>query len=361
MYAMKNEVKKDFRKGYKKFVAVGLVVMVLIGSFHSSAGILEVFAVTNSATAKTVTTEIAPTIRMGDNSPMIRDEFLKWANQRGIRHLNIDGRIYPAGIFFNGNSGKSFSYGELNGAILYISPRLGVVSESRIIFIQEMPCEIEIYRNRREFTPIIFTSPTPIHFSYNELAIMIENVPHKNPMDVRSAIILPNRRLTEYELAEWIAEYNEMGGATALELAVIQEVNRVRANYGLHPLALDPALMLSARLKAQEFGDLQYFDHYSPVHGTVTDAALMFGFEGWGTAEAISLSGSNSRGVPVFRSNAERVVGGQLASTRGHRDNLLHPRAYSVGFGAFFSPNSTGRNGNLNYAFYVVTKFGFFD
>ena len=95
----------------------------------------------------------------------------------------------------------------------------------------------------------------------------------------------------------------------------------------------------------------------SPVHSTPTTAARMFGFEGSGVSETFTQSGSN--GAPEFRTNAERIVGGMLASTRGHREILLNPNLYSVGFGAFFSPYSTGRNGNMTHMFYFVTKFGF--
>jgi uncharacterized protein YkwD len=150
-----------------------------------------------------------------------------------------------------------------------------------------------------------------------------------------------------------------MGGATVFELAVVREVNRVRERYGLRPLALDPALMMSARLKTQEFGDLQYFAHTSPVHGSPTQASRMLGFEGFGVSETLTQSGSNTTGTPELRTNAERVVGGMLASTRGHRDILLNPNLYSVGFGSFFSPNSTGRNGNMTHMFYHATMFGF--
>jgi len=185
---------------------------------------------------------------------------------------------------------------------------------------------------------------------------MIENVPRENPMDTRSAITLPNRRLTESELAAWIDEYNGMGGATAFELAVVSEINRVRAIYGLNPLALDPVLMMSARLKTQEFGDLQYFGHHSPIHGSPTEAARMFGFEGRRVSETITRSGSS--GAPVFRTTPESIVSGMLASTSGHREILLNPNADSVGFGSFFSPNSMGPNGRMSHMFYYATKFG---
>jgi uncharacterized protein YkwD len=197
-----------------------------------------------------------------------------------------------------------------------------------------------------------------VRFSDDELTAMIENVPLQNALDAISAIRLPNRRLTRTELAAWIYEYNEMGGATAFELGVVREVNRVRASYGLRPLALDPALMMSARLKTQEFGDLQYFAHNSPVHGSISEAARMFGFEGRWASEAITRAG-NSSNAHTHHSTPECVVGGMLASTRGHREILLNPNARTVGFGSFYSPNSTGARGNMSHMFYYATKFGF--
>jgi uncharacterized protein YkwD len=112
--------------------------------------------------------------------------------------------------------------------------------------------------------------------------------------------------------------------------------------------------MMSARFKTQEFGDLQYYSHHSPVYGSPTETARLFGFEGiaW---ENISRTGSNT--APVTP-RPEDVVTGMLASTRGHREVLLSPDVQSVGFGSFFSPNSRGASGNLTHAFYVATIFG---
>ena len=333
------------KNSFRKIVTIGLALVIFASNFYSGA--TEIFA----------TYESVPTIRMGDNTPMTRDEFMEWRMTRGFRHLNINGRIYPAEIFFNWNNGKAFSYGELRDGILYVFPHPGAVSESRSVYITTIPCEEEIHRSNPELSPVIFTELTPLLFSDDELTSMIGRVPHQNPLDTQSAITLPNRRLTESELAAWITEYIEMGGATAFEVTVVREVNRVRERYGLRPLALDPALMMSARMKTQEFADLQYFDHTSPVHGSVTRAARMLGFEGGFATETLTQSGSN--GAVEFRTNGERVVGGMLASSRGHRDILLNPNLYSVGFGSFFSPNSTGRCGNMSHMFYLATKFGF--
>jgi uncharacterized protein YkwD len=312
-----------------------------------------------SADAATVfaAAENRHTITMGDNTPMIRDEFMEWREQRGIHHFNIEGSILPACVFFDGYIGRSFGYGELRDRILHVYLIPGMVSPMRIPSGHDT-LVVETPNNQAPslISPVLFTDLAPILFSDAELSAMIERVPKVGPLDARSAITLPNRRLSESELAAWIAEYNDMGGATAFELAVIQEINRAREHYGLHPLALNPALMLSSRLKAQEFGDLQYYSHRSPVHGSPSAAAQMFGFEG---AVWESMTRAGRSGAPMLRSTPEGIVAGMLASNRGHREALLHPNIQSVGFGAFFSPNSRGANGDMSHMFYFVTQFEF--
>ena len=337
----------------KVITVIALSLLISVGVICIGTSPAEVFAAA-------VNNE--PTIRMGDNAPMTQDEFLAWSSQREIRHFRIDGRIYPAGIFFNWHIGQSFNYGELNERILNVYLRPGIVSNDRIPSTQEAPfigtsaTETTTSQDTIVALSVIFDDMAPILFSYEELTAMIESVPHQGPLDTISAITLPNRRLTEAELQAWINEYNEMGGATAFELSVIREVNHVREQYGLRPLYLCPALMMSARLKTQEFDDLQYFGHTSPVHGSPTASARMFGFEG-SASEAITRSGSN--GAIIFDANPEEIVGGMLASSRGHREILLNPRLQSVGFGSFFSPNSSGARDNMSHMFYFATKFGF--
>ncbi|MCL2855714.1 MAG: CAP domain-containing protein [Defluviitaleaceae bacterium] len=68
----------------------------------------------------------------------------------------------------------------------------------------------------------------------------------------------PNRRLTGYEMDEWVAEYRQMGGANAFEIEVMRLVNQERTRRGLVPVELDPALMMAARFYADQkvtFGD----------------------------------------------------------------------------------------------------------
>ncbi|MCL2188679.1 MAG: CAP domain-containing protein [Defluviitaleaceae bacterium] len=282
------------------------------------------------AMAVSAATENTPTIQMGENAPMTRDAFLAWAHQQGIRHINYDGRMYPVGIFFNWANGMAFDYGTLTN---------GVVE----VFLRGM--EIES------------TAEAEQSLHYYEATVATEAIIPQNPLDTISAITLPNRRLTAGELDAWIYEYHAMGGASAFELAVVEEINRVRALYGLRNLTLDPTLMMSARMKTHEFADLQYFAHTSPIHGSVTEAARMFGFDGWFVSESITRTGSSS--APTFTATPEGIVQGMLESTRGHRELLLNPDISTVGFGAFFSPNSTGLSGRMSHMFYFATKFGF--
>jgi len=381
----------------RKLAAFGLVMTVLLGGVpigligtNPSNGAIEVYAATSDAQTLLAPATTSLTIRIGNNDPMTRIEFDEWRNRRGIRFFNFEGRIYPAGIFFIWGSanGQAFSYGELKDGILPVAYRPSEAGNSNTSSqtspsVNEPAIQDTVNANNDSNasgtnntnetaisdtqssdediypTPITFTDLMPILFSDEELAEMIERVSHQNPMDVRSTITLPNRRLTEYELATWIDEYNEMGGVTAFELAVVREINRVRVQHGLNPLALDPALMLSTRHKTQEFGDLQYQSHNSPVSGSPSTAARMFGFEGHGVAETITQSGSSS--APIFRATPEGIVRGMLASTRGHREILLNSNIRSVGFGAFFSPHSIGANGRMSHMFYFATKFGFYD
>ena len=332
----------------KKCVYVGLAFIMLAGGIQNYISTVEVFASAANA----------PTIHMGANNPMTRDEFLKWASQKGIRYINIDGGIYPIGIFFDWESGKAFNCGDLNNGILNVSLRPGIVSESSVVPVNGAPGTNESATQESGYpSPGVFTELTPILFSDEELRAMIENVPQQNPLDARSAITLPNRKLAESELKAWISEYNEMGGATAFELAVVREINRVREQHELRPLALSPMLMMSTRYKTQEFSNLQYYAHRSPINGSATESARMFGFDGLRVSETITRSGNSSE--PVFNVTPEGIVMGMMASTKGHKEILLNPDAKSVGFGSFFCPNSTGPNGDMSHQFYYATKFGF--
>jgi len=145
-----------------------------------------------------------------------------------------------------------------------------------------------------------------------------------NPPGIpQSQIQIPRRRLTQDELGRWIAEYNAMGGANTFEEEVLRLTNIERANYGLAPLRLNNALMMSARFKSQSMSDLGYFGHEDPVYGNFANISReLFN---------IAISTEN---IAVWQRTPEEVVAGWMGSY-GHRANILNPSLTEIGVGFF--------------------------
>ncbi|MCL2421841.1 MAG: stalk domain-containing protein [Defluviitaleaceae bacterium] len=137
----------------------------------------------------------------------------------------------------------------------------------------------------------------------------------------RSQITLPNRRLSDAELENWMDEYNRMQGPTALELEIFRLVNIERAAAGVPALETDIYLMMAARFKSQEMVDLGYFEHTSPVYGRFTEIPRLFG------AQAAAENMFNWQGA-----TARQLVDGWMDSP-GHRANILNSRHNFIGVG----------------------------
>jgi uncharacterized protein YkwD len=169
--------------------------------------------------------------------------------------------------------------------------------------------------------PVLFDGLTML--GSDELLAWIEIAP--NHEDTRSATILPNRRLTDSELEAWIEEYRELGGINAFELEVIRLINEIRVEYGLSPWVISMELSMAARFHSQEMADLNYFSHTSPVYGSPSGRAEIFGHRNtrgdWQTLENI---GRNS--------TPERLVNAWMNSP-SHRAALLGSNFVSVGIG----------------------------
>ena len=151
----------------------------------------------------------------------------------------------------------------------------------------------------------------------------LENLP-------RSGVTLPNRRLTNAELEEWIVDYNKGGGAIGIELEHFRLVNEYREEQGLKPFELDNRLMMAARFKAQEMHDLGYFDHASPVYGESHSIPVeLFGFTRQGHENII-----NGSSAPDGFSDPEAALIYWLNSP-GHRGNIVHPNLSAIGVGFY--------------------------
>jgi len=115
-------------------------------------------------------------------------------------------------------------------------------------------------------------------FTTDELIQLIAQAP--THQDTRSLMVMPNRAMTDSELASWVAEYHALGGLNALELGVLLALNEARAEYGLPPFIICTNMSMVARLHSQEMADLGYFNHNSPHNGNIPNRGRMFGIEG---------------------------------------------------------------------------------
>ena len=213
-------------------------------------------------------------------------------------------------------------------------------------------------RNQIGFTPVTFGSLAPVLFSDTQLIRLADGAPSHT--DARSSMLLPDRRLTAGELSAWINEYNDLGGINAVELEFVRLLNLQRAEANLPPLAVSPALMMSARFKAQEMEDLNYGiwsanraanPHYSPVYGKFSVIPKMFGFQGirgeniggasgrvhMGDTPPVPIAGRRHEGLLIsgldgYLTNSERILSGWNHSP-GHRRNMMAPDIQTIGIG----------------------------
>ena len=151
-----------------------------------------------------------------------------------------------------------------------------------------------------------------------------------------SAIRLPNRQLTDEERANWIAEYNRMGGASDFEREVVRLINRERRNRGLNTLSIDTRLMHASRFYAQTLSNLNLSlgHHLGPYGGS------------FGTASAFGVFATAANGAAGQRT-PQALVNSWMNSP-GHRDNILRSGVTHVGAGSQLG----GRWGVFHYSLF---------
>jgi len=165
----------------------------------------------------------------------------------------------------------------------------------------------------------------------------------------RSAIQLPNARLTAEERTEWIAEYNSNGGASAFELEMVAQINAIREYHGLNPLIINTSLMQAARFYTQTMANLNLdlgssVGPYGGSRATAEAFGVRIGFTGesgnrygwsggsgfWGGWTYASIvTGWMNAGPPYYR----------------HRAFILSPHHRYIGFGSHLG----GRRGVFHY------------
>lgn len=110
-------------------------------------------------------------------------------------------------------------------------------------------------------------------------------------------------------------------GASADEQAMLDLVNKARADAGVGPLAFDADLLKVARLKAKDMVDNNYFSHQSPTYGSPFDMMRQFGIS--------------------FKTAGENIAGNQTVdaafkawmNSPGHKANILNGNYNFTGIG----------------------------
>lgn len=107
---------------------------------------------------------------------------------------------------------------------------------------------------------------------------------------------------------------------TPEEQKLIDMVNSTRVSMGLKPLQVDMRLVETARLKAADMAEYNYFGHYSTLYGAPSDMAAAAGLPFW-------IGENVSQGTSV-----DSIFTGFLNSPP-HRENLLRPSYTKTGVG----------------------------
>ena len=140
---------------------------------------------------------------------------------------------------------------------------------------------------------------------------------------------------------------------TALEAAVVREMNRVRAARGLVPLRSAPSLRSAARGHSQAMLVNDFFAHES-VDGTAFGDRIRryyspAGYMRWSVGEA--LMATQSRVV-----DAQAIVAAWLESPP-HRAIVLSPTWRDAGIGVVYTPSAPATFGGSD-AIVVTADFG---
>lgn len=119
---------------------------------------------------------------------------------------------------------------------------------------------------------------------------------------------------------------NTPSGVTQEEQALLELVNKARADAGVGPLQFDMELMKVARLKAKDMVENNYFSHQSPTYGSPFDMMRQFGISFKTAGENIA---GNSTVEGAFKA---------WMNSEGHKKNILNGNFNYTGIGIVDSP-----------------------
>ena len=126
----------------------------------------------------------------------------------------------------------------------------------------------------------------------------------------QSELIIPNRRITDEELDEWIQEYRNLGYMNAYELEIIRLINEIRIEMGGTPYHLHLGLSMASRFHGQDLSNNgRRLGHYSPYHGSPEYRVRMF------SIPRLGMVGENGHG---------RIISSPIVPVNGWMRSLDH-------------------------------------
>ena len=149
--------------------------------------------------------------------------------------------------------------------------------------------------------------------------------------------ILLATALVAFGLTSGVASAGPAQRDVSIEQTIVQQVNEIRAEKGLRPLALSPALTAAAVAHTRNMAQLGFFSHES-YDGTqfwrrIAQFYGQRGYAGWSVGENL-----------VFGSepmSADDLVQAWLDSPP-HRKNLLNPTWHEIGVGVVDASGAPG-------------------
>ncbi len=135
--------------------------------------------------------------------------------------------------------------------------------------------------------------------------------------------------------------FSKIPGIPDIEKAMFEEVNRVREERDLPPLAFDESLTFAARQHSDEMKRLYYFAHESPTPGLgdVLDRVYSAGLTDMSVAE--NLVSENSVPPSGDPEKVGRTLTELLLASKDHRENILDRRFTHSGIGCVASDEGT--------------------
>jgi uncharacterized YkwD family protein len=112
-----------------------------------------------------------------------------------------------------------------------------------------------------------------------------------------------------------------VSASSAEEQQMLSLVNKARQAAGLSPLAVDPALANTARLKSKDMVQNNYFSHQSPTYGSPFDMMKQFGIS------------YRTAGENIACNQSVQAAHEALMNSPGHRANILSKDYTHIGIG----------------------------